>query len=257
MQVLPAAAGYLIDLDGTLMSGGWLLPDARQMLDAVRGHFAIISNDAEHTPRQLSQRLRRLDLAVPTDRIVMAGTATLDILAAERPGASIMLLGSRALCGYARRIGLRIGSDRADVVVLARDRSFTYARLGEAANAVRAGAALFVANPDLTHPGLGGRVVPETGALLRALLACTGPVPYRTVGKPEEALFRSGLALLGTAAAETVMIGDNPETDGEGARRLGLRYLQMQDGRLPGSRSPACREEPGARDVARVAGSAG
>lgn len=233
----PRAKGFLVDLDGTLISGRAALPWARELIERLRGRFAVLSNDAEHTPGQLSRLLQALRLPIAADRIVLAGTTALDLVAAERPGAKVLLLGSPALRSYASRRGLRIVADRPDTVILARDRRFTYLKLAAAANAVGGGADLVVTNPDRTHPGANGRVVPETGALLSAVLACTGPVAYRIVGKPEPELFRRGLALLGTRAEETLMIGDNPETDGLGAARAGMGFLDLR--RDPGGERSA------------------
>ena len=224
--------GYLVDLDGTLMSGAKALPGAVQLIEQLEGRFVIVSNDAEHTPAQLSRRLRAVKLMVPEQRIILAGATTLDCLLNEEPQARVMLIGSAGLYRYARGIGLRLSDGRPDIVVLARDRRFTYGRLAKAANAIRAGARLVVANPDYTHPGLAGDIVPETGALLAALLACTGPVSYRVVGKPEPALFLRGLELLGVTSDRGVVIGDNPDTDGAGARRLGLRFVRVHPGAM-------------------------
>jgi ribonucleotide monophosphatase NagD (HAD superfamily) len=142
-----------------------------------------------------------------------------------------MLLGSAALRRYGERLGLDMTTCDPDIVLVGRDRGFTYAKLQMAANAVREGATLIAANPDLTHPGRGGTVVPETGALLAAILACAGAVPHRIIGKPEPELFARALALLAVPAAQAVMVGDNPHTDGAGARRLGMRYVAIEPGR--------------------------
>jgi HAD superfamily hydrolase (TIGR01450 family) len=228
MQSPWLASGFLVDLDGTLVSGRHVLPHATDLLERVRERFVIVSNDAEHTPALLARRLRLHGLLVPADRIVLAGTTAIDAIAREMPGAQLLLLGSRALQLHALHRGLRSAYERVpDVVLLARDRLFSFGRLTAAANALRAGVRLVVANPDRTHPGVDGAIVPETGALLAALLACAGPVPYTVVGKPEAALFQAGLRRLGCAAEDAVMIGDNPDTDGEGARRLGIRFLPV------------------------------
>jgi HAD superfamily hydrolase (TIGR01450 family) len=226
------ACGFLVDVDGTLVSGGKALPEAPQFLSALRDRFVLVSNDAEHTPDELAHKLQSLQLPVPAERIVLAGTTAIDEVAVERPGARVMLLASASLQAYARQAGLWIVENEAEVVVLGRDRHFSYDKLATAANAIRGGAPLIVANPDLVHPGPQGAVVPETGALLAALLACTGRVPYCVVGKPEPTLFTAALALLGTLPEDTVMIGDNPATDGEGARRLGIGYIEVHNGRL-------------------------
>jgi HAD superfamily hydrolase (TIGR01450 family) len=227
------ACGFLVDVDGTLISSGQPLPEARQFLSALRDRFVLVSNDAEHTPDELAHKLQRIQLPVPAERIVLAGTTAIDDVATEKPGARAMLLASASLQAYARQAGLWIVDNEAEVVILGRDRHFTYDKLAAAANAIRGGATLVVANPDLVHPGPRGAIVPETGALLAALLTCTGRVPYRVVGKPEPALFTAALALLGALPEDTVMIGDNPATDGEGARRLGIGYIEVHNGRFP------------------------
>ncbi len=224
------ASGYLVDLDGTLISGRQAQPWAATLLDAVRDRFVIVSNDAEHTPEQLSSFLRSRSLKIWPEQIVVAGTTALDVVSREQPGARVLLLGGAALQTYARRLGLLLAETTADTVILSRDRRFSYAKLAAAANAIRSGATLIATNPDRTHPGPDGSLVPETGALLAALLACVGPIAYRIIGKPEPALFEAGLARLGTAAQETVVIGDNDETDGLGARQLGMRFAKIEVG---------------------------
>jgi HAD superfamily hydrolase (TIGR01450 family) len=228
MAEFPEAKGYLVDLDGTLISGG-ALPGARELVAALGERMVVVSNDSEHVPAQLSRMLAGWDLRVPPERIVLAGTATVDLVARERPGGRVLLLAGPALSAHARARGLRLVTERPDLVVVARDRRFTYARLERACRALAEGAGLVAANPDLVHPGPHGPV-PETGALLSAILACAGPVPCRIVGKPEPALFERALAVLGIAAADAVMIGDNPQTDGAGAKRLGIRYVDAGGG---------------------------
>ncbi|WP_274629067.1 HAD-IIA family hydrolase [Arvimicrobium flavum] len=226
------ADGYLIDLDGTLIAGRTVLPDATWLLEQVRGRFVIVSNNAEHTPDQLARTLLGMGLAIDKDQLLLAGTAAIDTIAAEYPGASVLLLGSASLRTYARRRGLRIEVQGADIVLVARDRHFSYARLAAAAEALSDGAQLFVAAPDRNHPGANGEPVPETGALAAAILACVGPIPYRVIGKPEPALFEMGCARLGIAARDALMIGDNPETGGLGSRRIGMRFLRVERGEI-------------------------
>lgn len=223
------AEGCLADLDGTLVAGGAALFGARDLVRHFGERLVVVSNDAEHTPVQLARRLGALGLPIAPDRILLAGTVALDTIAVERPGARIFLLGGFALHRHARRLGLEpIGvekAEEAEIVLVGRDRGFSFARLAAAANAVRAGAILMAANPDRTHPGRAGRVVPETGALLAAIMACTREVPVRVFGKPEPLLFQRGIARLGVAPSALVVIGDNPETDGAGAERLSLHFV--------------------------------
>jgi len=226
-------AGFLIDLDGTLTAGHELLPGARSLLAAVEGRFAIVSNDSEHTPDQLARRFREWRLSVPTERIVLAGVAALETAARDHAGGRLMLLGSPALRRMARNMGFELVEQDADVLIIARDRRFTYGKLTAAVRAVRDGAEVLVACPDLSHPGPDGYPVPEAGALAAALFAVTGPVPHRVIGKPQPALFENASRRVGVPAGQCVVIGDNPVTDGAGAAGLGVPFWQVKPGRLP------------------------
>lgn len=229
------AGGYLVDLDGTLIKGNQILPDTHWLLEAIAGRYVILSNNAEHTPVQLSRLLGSMGLAVPPDRIILAGTCAIDRIADTLPGAALMVVGSRALKFYARASGLRTGVLNPDVVLIGRDRQFTYEKLAAAAAALSGGARLFVAAPDLNHPGADGKPVPETGALAAAVIACSGTTEYTVIGKPEPVLFDIACQRLGVEFADAIMIGDNPQTDGLGASRLGMRFHRVHQGliRLP------------------------
>ena len=236
------APGYLIDLDGTLISAGAALPDAARLLKRVAGRFRIVSNNAEHTPRQLAGLLRSLDLPVAEELIILAGTAAIDIVAHQYPGASVLLLGSPALAAYARAKGLCVNTNAPDLVLVMRDRRFNYRRLAAASEAIFAGAGLVIAAPDGSHPGLNGCPVPETGAIAAAILACTGLKTYTVIGKPEKTLFELGCLDLGVNPSQAVMIGDNPDTDGLGAARAGMRFIRVKQGRIDWPKPADTRE---------------
>lgn len=221
---------FIIDLDGTLSVGDGLTRGAARLVAATGGAYVVVSNNSSHDPEGLAEELARRGLSLAPERIVLAGKVAVELLATQRPNARVMLLGSRAIARLAERAGLQLTDHGPHVVLLARDEHFSYARLARAANAVLAGAELVVTNTDATHPGPGGSVVPETGTLLAALRACCGPVPFRSIGKPGPLLFEAALRILGTAPASTLVIGDNPDTDGAGAARLGMRFLLVRDG---------------------------
>ncbi|WP_158626021.1 HAD-IIA family hydrolase [Arsenicitalea aurantiaca] len=248
--LLSGAAGFLIDLDGTLVSGRTVLPDAHWLLQEVGERFVLVSNNSEHTPEQLSRHLRQIGLQIPPERMVLAGTTALGHIAKGQPGARVLLLGSPALRAHARQIGLELVEDHADVVLVTRDRRFTYQRLAQAARAVASGARLVVACPDRNHPGPRGQPVPEAGALGLAVAAAGGAERYEIIGKPEPLLFELGCARLGIAPSDGLMIGDNAETDGAGALRLGMGFLQVRKGLI---RTALARPAPAPHQEAAIA----
>ncbi|WP_296105425.1 HAD-IIA family hydrolase [uncultured Agrobacterium sp.] len=221
------ADGVLFDLDGTLVSGGKVLPWAHGLIEQSRGRFAIVTNDAEHTAVQIAALLQSLGIPVSQDRIVAAGMEALRQVSVDMPGARLLIAASRSLQDYATDLGLEVTDVEPDVVLIGRDRAFSYDKIRTLSNAVLAGAQLVVCNPDKTHPAADGSVVPETGALAASVLACTGPVPHHVIGKPQPGLFLSGMALIGSTPTRTLMVGDNPETDGKGAAGVGIRFVRV------------------------------
>jgi 4-nitrophenyl phosphatase len=117
-------------------------------------------------------------------------------------------------------------------MVLLRDTRFSYARLLLGVNALLDGGRLIVSNPDVTHPGVAGRVVPETGALLAAIQACipVGALHMEVIGKPNAHLFQTACAALSIVPSQAIMIGDNPATDIIGAQQFNMAAVLVSPG---------------------------
>lgn len=220
----------ILDLDGTLMRECEPVEGAADLLRAFEDRYVVVSNNSTHTAGQMARRLRASGLSVPSDRLVLAGEMTIRYLREHHSGARIMLCASVGLRRYAARHGCQLVDDNADLVVLALDKRFGYAALERVTRQLTQGARLVVSNADTSHPGPGGSVVPETGALMQAVMASAGCEPLHIVGKPGPAMFEEGLRRLGRRREDALVIGDNPDTDALGAVRAGLRYLLVGDG---------------------------
>lgn len=227
------ASHLIVDLDGTLIREDEPIDGAADLLARFRDRYVIVSNNSTHTARGVAQRLARLGLKVPRTRIVLAGEQTIAYMQREHPEARIYLSGSAALRRHALASGCELVRSGAEFVVLALDAHFNHRRLGCIVNALRDGARLVVSNVDATHPGPGGRLVPETGALLAAVTVASGVQPWRAIGKPGPLLLQEGLRRLGSRPEHTLVIGDNPDTDGLGAHRMGMPCVLV--GHEPGA----------------------
>ncbi|MFM0199257.1 HAD-IIA family hydrolase [Paraburkholderia fungorum] len=223
--LLAGAKGFVVDLDGTLVSGNHVIAGARELLDHARERYVIVSNNSRDTEATLARKLARLGLRVEPERIVLAGQQAVLLMLEQYPQARVRIVASPALTHFATSLGANVVEHDPDVILLGRDVHFGYMRLKSIANQLRRGAKLMVANPDLNHPAADGGVTPETGSLMNAVIACAGIEPTCVVGKPEPLLFREALRRLGTDAASTLVIGDNPLTDGAGARQLAMQCL--------------------------------
>lgn len=244
---LSTAEGVLMDWDGCVAVNNRVIIGAKRVIAQHCERVAILSNNSMHLPEDFAAILAENGLAVPVERIFLAGVETIRAVASRGPS-RVMMFASVKMRRFARDLGITLVRDAPDIVLLMRDTRFTYAKLERAANAVRDGAKLVVANSDRTHPGLAGRLVPETGALLAALQTCVGDqVEPEIFGKPGPLLFERACQVLAITPQQAVMIGDNPETDGEGARRIGMPSiivgaatgLLMEDLIEPTGASPA------------------
>ena len=118
----------------------------------------------------------------------------------------------------------------AEIILVGRDLNFSYAGLVALFEAAHAGAHIVVTKGDISHPGAGRVPVPETGALAQPLIAAFPELPVRVIGKPERPIFERALALSAVEAGRAVMLGDNPLTDGAGARASeGLRDVHPEE----------------------------
>lgn len=226
LKTLEKAQGYLVDWDGCCAVENQLVPSATAFLKANHARCAIVSNNSSNTVDDFAEILGRSGIPMSKDQIILAGVEALG-RAAELEPESVLVLGDTRMHGLARNLGLPLAKEDIELVVLLRDTRMTYTRLELAANALVNGAHLIVANPDLTHPGVDGRLKPETGALLAALGACVDldSVDIEIIGKPGRYLFDKGCAAIGASYEDVIMFGDNPVTDISGADALGMSSL--------------------------------
>jgi HAD superfamily hydrolase (TIGR01450 family) len=220
--------GVMLDWDGCIAFHDRPTDAALRFLREHWHHAAIVSNNSTLRPEEFSHILASEGILITPDRIFLAGAEAL-CRAKEIDAARVMVIGAPRMKAYARTKGINVVRDDADLVVLMRDPRFSFAKLERAANSLRAGAKLVVSNPDLTHPGLNGRIVPETGALLAALRASIGsaPIDIEIIGKPSQRLFEKACRALSLRPEQALMIGDNPDTDGAGAQALGAPWVMV------------------------------
>src|SRR5512145_1831412 len=126
--------------------------------------------------------------------------------------------------------GLQVRSDhRVRWVVIAFDRTFDYAKLNTALQAVRSGARLMATNPDRTCPTEEGEI-PDCAGMIAAVEAVTARAVDIVVGKPSPIILEVALRALAVPAAECVIVGDRIETDMVMGKRGGLGTVLVLSG---------------------------
>jgi phosphoglycolate/pyridoxal phosphate phosphatase family enzyme len=226
--------GWLFDLDGTVYLGEALIPGAAQTLAALRAdgrRVAFLSNKPLYTRRDYAEKLTRLGVPTREDEVVNSSIVLARHLQTLDPGAPVFVIGEPPLIGELRAHGFEVRND-ADVrwVVIAFDRTFDYAKLNTALQAVRRrDARLIATNPDRTCPTDEGEI-PDCAGMMAAVEAVTGKQVEVVVGKPSPIILEVALRTLGVGAADCVIVGDRIETDILMGKRLGLTTVLVLSG---------------------------
>lgn len=226
--------GWLFDLDGTIYRGEELIPGAETVIAVLRGEgrrVAFLSNKPLFTRADYAAKLTRLGIPATPDDVINSSIVLVRHLAALDPGAPVFVIGEPPLVGELREHGFEVRADhRVRWVVIAFDRTFDYAKLDTALQAVRrSGARLIATNPDRTCPTEDGEI-PDCAGMIAAVEAVTGQAVEAIVGKPSPIILDVALAALGVSAAECAMVGDRIETDIVMAKRRGLASVLVLSG---------------------------
>jgi len=213
--------GYVFDLDGTLYLGERLLPDAAETVAAIRatgGRVAFLTNKPLERPATYAAKLSALGIEAGPTEVVSSTDALLRYLERHATGARILPITEPLLADMLREAGFTTvdpatdDPTSADVVVVAWDRTFDYAKLVAAFRAVRAGARIVATNPDPFCPMPDGDL-PDCAAMLAAIEASTGASAEAVVGKPSAHMAAALLERMDMAPEETVLVGDRLLTD--------------------------------------------
>ena len=239
----------LIDMDGVLYHGTRVLPFAREFLNAIASvPHLFLTNNPIATSAQVAEKLEAMGLcSADSSRILTSGMATARWLANQLPGFRYFAVGAEGLDAELSRHGTA-DSEHADFVVVGEGVGLDYASLTTGINLIlKNGARLVSTNPDQTvdaHVDGRHRILPGGGALVAPFETACGCKAV-TIGKPEPLLYEQGMGQLGVSARRCLMVGDRPDTDINGAHRLGMQTALVRTGRfLPDERWPLQFDEP-------------
>jgi NagD protein len=218
--------GYVFDLDGTIYLGEALVPGAKSAIAAVKAagsRVAFLTNKPLERTSDYARRLTMLGIPTSAADVVSCTDSMLRYLGAEWPGRRIYPVGEPLIWELLRESGWELSDDpaRIDIVLVSLDRTFTYAKLQIAFDAVRAGARIVATNPDPFCPVAAG-AVPDCAAMLAAIEACTETKAEAIVGKPSQHMAAALLERLDLEAVETMLVGDRLGTDIRMANEAGM-----------------------------------
>jgi HAD superfamily hydrolase (TIGR01458 family) len=205
---------------------------ALRRLRAAAVPLALVTNTTSRTRASIASALAQAGFRVTASDILTAPAIAAAYLRDRYPGARCLLLNSGDIAGDLAGLTLARPGDPAPVdVVLAGGAGpeFSYQALNQAFGHLQRGARLAAMHRGLYWRTSDGLQL-DTGAFLAGLEQAAG-TEADVVGKPAAAFFATALARLGTGAADTLMVGDDIETDVLAAQRQGLTGVLVKTGK--------------------------
>lgn len=229
-------SGLLIDLDGTLYIGDEPIPGAIEAVERLKeSGFAIrfVTNTTRKPRREVHESLARLGFGISEREIITPAKTAASLIG----GRTCLPLVDESLLEDLKDVRI---SENSPEVVLVGDvgEAFSYGRLNGAFRRLMEGAELIALQKNRFWKRSDGLAL-DAGPFVAALEFASGKAAT-VVGKPEESFFRAALRELGLEAGEVAMVGDDPESDVGGARRMGIKGIQVKTGKhRPGDETGA------------------
>ena len=219
----------MLDLDGTLYWKGEMIPgvlDGIRNLRAAGYRLAFLTNTDSVPPEAVLERLNRRGVDARAEEIISPPVAVCRYLD-KHPGGTSHFLVSEALKPMFAEYPQ--SAKQADLVVVGDlGGKVTYKDLNTAFRLLHRGAQFLAMNKGRTIDKKDGPHL-DTGPFV-ALLEYASRKEARIMGKPSVDYMEAALQQFNVQPGECVMVGDDLETDIQGARNIGCRGILVRTG---------------------------
>ncbi len=225
---------FLFDLDGVLLKGRDtpVKIGGTRVFERIRSQgkmLRIITNNSTDSVGTVHRRLNAHGIAVAKDEILSSARTTAEYIAKRYGRATYFLVGESGFADELDSVGLtRTRGSKADVVAIGLDRKLTYRKLDKAVQLARGGSHIVANHSAMLYMSRNGPAI-TVGPILKAIEWGSGKKGF-AVGKPSPFMFEVAMKQTGCTKGETVMIGDQEDTDVEGAHRTGIDSILVRTG---------------------------
>jgi HAD superfamily hydrolase (TIGR01458 family) len=226
---LRSIRGLLVDIDGTLHVAGRAIAGAAEALDALRGRvpFLFTTNTSRMPRAEVAAVLDSMGFEAREDEVLTA-TVAAALRLRQRGFTRVQLLAPESVSRDFRSFEITESAPEA-VVVADMGAGFTFETLNSAFRSLLGGARLVAVHRNRYWITEAGPTL-DAGPFVAAL-EVAAQTEAELVGKPAPAFFEMAAATLGVPLDRLAVVGDDPETDVEGARRAGLLAIQVRTGK--------------------------
>jgi HAD superfamily hydrolase (TIGR01450 family) len=232
--ILSAKRLFLFDLDGVFYKGkeSRVKIGGTQVVDALRRRgkkVYVLTNNSTDSVETVHSRLLQFKIPFRKEEILTSALLTAEYLRSKYGKVVYFLVGEEGLDAEMRKYGhRRTMREKADFVVVGLDRKITYEKLDHAARLVRNGSGLVATHSSRLYMYKTGPAI-ATGPLVKAI-EYASQKRATVIGKPSPLMFSIALKRAGVWKEEAVMIGDQVDTDIQGAARAGIDSILVTSG---------------------------
>ena len=219
---------FIIDLDGTVWRWKELAPGAKSFLEALRKmgkQVLFVTNNTLLSTEELAERLRGFGVKVGKNEIVSSGLVIREFLTMN--GGKVLVVGE----GLKRELEGNVDIKErppVDYVAIGHDLKFDYEKMKLVLKAVKKGARLLAAAKGRIFC-VGRELWPGTGAIVKAIEFASGKEAL-LLGKPSDYMAELVELFVQSPRKETVVIGDELDSDIELARKCGYFSILIKTG---------------------------
>ena len=227
MPTIPVKA-LLCDIGGVLYQGDAPIEGAVRAIESMKRLYPVrfVTNTTQKSGRQVVEKLRGMGFEIEAGEVLTALDITRAFL--ERRGGGAMFL----LTEEAEAFFEGIPSSPCDFVVVGdAQQRFGYDALNAAFRALTEGAELVAAARNRYFRDHDGGLSMDAGGFVAALEYASGK-EAQVLGKPSREFYHLACQAMGVRPEETLMVGDDIESDIRGAQEAGLRAALVKTGKF-------------------------
>lgn len=223
--------GLLIDLDGVIYNDSVLIQGAKESIEFLQENnipFRFITNTTMKSRKTLQDKLSGFGINVKEENIFSAAYAAAQFVRNSAKKRCFLLLTEDAKNEY---IGLDTTSEKCDFVVAGDlGDKITFDLLNKAFQKLFDGAELIALQKNRYWLSDKGYTI-DAGAFV-ALLEFAANKQGILIGKPSKKFFETAIIDMNLKTENVIMIGDDVESDINGAQAIGIRGVLVQTGKF-------------------------
>jgi HAD superfamily hydrolase (TIGR01458 family) len=225
--------GILSDIDGTLYFKGSAIPGVIEAISKLRKmgiKLLFLTNTDSKSPKNIYTQLVKYGFSITEDEIFTPITALKEFLSIRREK-SIFLVATKEIENLFSEFNLIKDNRIPNYVIIADFRdNWDVNRLNLAFKYILKGAKLFGTQGNRYFLDQKGEPVIDTGSFVK-MLAETADVPPKIFGKPSPEFFEQALNKLNLGNNECIVIGDDYESDIQGAHNANIKSVLVKTGK--------------------------